>query len=311
MDITFHYPPELFQLLVDALPRLSKSKKDLLLLFQGAGISEPLLEDLRRQVAANPGSIHKAEIARRILTRLNERGEAALRERRELLKRIVEFEDFSTCWPDDQAAAKGYVADIRRLIGVKDAFTRMQQERDRERQAHMNQREAHAEAQRQRSEARATVRKELAALFKDDLDPRRRGSDFEAILNRLFQLDGILLRESFRRKGEEGETLEQIDGAVEIGNHLYLVEAKWHRAPVDVQAVQVLLSRLFIRPDVRGILVSASGYTGPASHLRDQAASQKVLLLITLSEILEALSNDDSIASVIKNKADRAAMALA
>lgn len=310
MDITFHYPPELFQLLVDTLPRLSKSKKDLLLLFRGAGIDDPLLEDLRRLVAANPSSIHKAEITRRILTRLNERGEAALRERRELLKRVVEFEDFSTCWPDNQAAAKGYVADVRRIIGIKDAFTRMQQERDRERQAHIKQREVHAEAQRQRSEARAKLRKELAALFKDDLDPHRRGNDFEAILNRLFQLDGILLRESFRRKGEEGKIIEQIDGAVEIGSNLYLVEAKWRSAPVDVQDVQVLLSRLFIRPGARGILVSASGYTGPAITLREQAASQKVLLLITLSEMLQVLSNEDSIGTFIKERADLAVMAL-
>ena len=30
-DITFHYPPELFNLLVDTIPLLSRSKKDVLL----------------------------------------------------------------------------------------------------------------------------------------------------------------------------------------------------------------------------------------------------------------------------------------
>ena len=55
-------------------------------------------------------------MVRTTLTRLNERGEAALRERREILKRVTEFEDFSTCWPNDQLKAKGLVAEIRRVI---------------------------------------------------------------------------------------------------------------------------------------------------------------------------------------------------
>jgi hypothetical protein len=41
------------------------------------------------------------------------------------MKRLVEFEDFSTCWPDDQLKAKGLVAEILRVIDVKDSFGRM------------------------------------------------------------------------------------------------------------------------------------------------------------------------------------------
>ena len=36
-DITFQYPPELFNLIVDAIPLLNKAKKDVLLFFKGAG----------------------------------------------------------------------------------------------------------------------------------------------------------------------------------------------------------------------------------------------------------------------------------
>src|SRR4029079_18473326 len=118
--------------------------------------------------------------------------------------------------------------------------------------------------------AQDSVKNELFALFKDDLDPHQRGRDLEAVLNRLFQLDGILIRESFRRKGEGGHTIEQIDGAVEIAGHLYLVEVKWHKEPIDVQAVQVLLSRLFLRPEARGIFIAANGYTKAAEDIRQQ-----------------------------------------
>jgi restriction system protein len=306
VDLTFHYPPELFQLLVAALPKLCRSKKDLLLFFRGAGVANDLVADLWETVAQDPNSIYKAEIARRVLTRLNERGEAALGERREVLRRVVEFEDFSVCWPDDQAAAKGHVADIRRVVDVKDSFTRMRQERDREHQAHTRQREARAAELRKRKAAREKVKNELYGLFKEGADPHQRGRDFEAVLNRLFKLDGILIRESFCRKKEDGQTVEQIDGAVEIAGHLYLVEVKWHKEPIDVQDVQVLLARLFLRPEARGIFIAANGYTQPAIEIQRQAASQKILLLCHLADIVQVLEREESFGDFFKSKSDLA-----
>lgn len=306
MDITYHYPPDLFQLLVEGLPKLCKGKEDLLLFFRGAGVDDDLLEDLWLQVKTDRSKIWKSTISRTVLTRLNERGEATLRERRELLRRVVEFEDFSTCWADDQAAAKGYVAEVRGLVGKKDFFTRMRQERDRERRKHMQQQEARAAELRQQKETQERVRQKLYGLFREDLDPHQRGRDFEAVLNELFKLDGILIRESFRRKGKKGQTIEQIDGAVEISSHLYLVEAKWHKEPIDVQDVQVLLSRLFLRSEARGIFISASDYTQPAYEIQRQAASQKVLLLCHLAEVVQVLEREESIDRFFKDKADQA-----
>lgn len=133
MKIIYHYPPELLQLLVDTIPLLCRSKKDVLLFFRGAGVSHSLTEDLWKCVETNRRSISKYEIVRTVLTKLNDRGESALRERRVILKRVVEFEDFSTCWPDDHLKAKGLVSEIQRVVNVKDSFTRMHQERESER----------------------------------------------------------------------------------------------------------------------------------------------------------------------------------
>lgn len=306
-DITFHYPPELFQLMVDAVPRLCRSKKDLMLFFRGAGIGDDILRDHWRSVRTNPKSVNKFEITRSVLKRLNEHGERTLQERRVLLRRVVEFEDFSTCWENDRAAAKGYVADIRKVVEVKDSFTRMRQEKDRERRGHMKQQEARAVELRKRKAAHERVRQKLFGLFKEDLDPHQRGRDFEVVLNELFQLDGILLRESFSRQGQHGQTLEQIDGAVEIAGHLYLVEAKWHKGPIGVQDVQVLISRLFVRPGApRGIFISANGFSPPAINAQQEAASQKILLLCDLSEIVRVLEREESIGRFFKDKADQA-----
>ena len=69
-----------------------------------------MISDLEAQLAADRESISKFHIVRTALTRVNEAGEAGLRERREVLKRVVEYEDFSTCWPEDRLEAQGLVA---------------------------------------------------------------------------------------------------------------------------------------------------------------------------------------------------------
>lgn len=45
-DIAFHYPPDLFNLLVQTIPLLCRSKKDVLTFFIGAGVKYELLKDL-------------------------------------------------------------------------------------------------------------------------------------------------------------------------------------------------------------------------------------------------------------------------
>ena len=125
MDISFHYPPELFQLLIDAIPKLCKSKRDLLLFFQGAGVSQTILQSHEQLLRSDKNSFNKYHVTRELLTKINEQGESSLRVRREVLKRVTEFEDFSVCWDNDRAAARGLVAQIRDVINVKDSFTRM------------------------------------------------------------------------------------------------------------------------------------------------------------------------------------------
>jgi hypothetical protein len=82
-DVTFHYPPELFNLLVDVVPLLNRSKQDVLIFFRGAGVQEPMTSDIAARLKASPKEVSKYEIVRTILERLNAKGEVALRERRE------------------------------------------------------------------------------------------------------------------------------------------------------------------------------------------------------------------------------------
>jgi restriction system protein len=116
MDIVFHYPPELLNLLNEAVPKLCKSKKDLLLFFQGAGLGSGLLAPYWALLRSNKDAFNKYPVTQELLAKLNELGEHGLRERREILKRVTEFHDFSVCWDSDQAPARGLVAQIRELV---------------------------------------------------------------------------------------------------------------------------------------------------------------------------------------------------
>ncbi|WP_446645324.1 hypothetical protein ACSAM1_14185 [Xanthomonas citri pv. bilvae] len=164
----FHYPPEVFNLLVDAIPLLCRSKKDVVLFFQGAGVVQDDLAEVARTVSVDPGSINKYEIARNVLTSVNARGDSGLGARREIIKRIVEFEEFSTCWPNDQFKAKGVVADLRRIVNVKDSFTRMKQERDPEREQLVARQRAEQAAAAEKRAKIEDVSKRLFTLFAMD-----------------------------------------------------------------------------------------------------------------------------------------------
>jgi hypothetical protein len=271
MDISFHYPPDLLQALVDTLPKLCKSKADLLLFFQGAGTSRSVLAPYQQLLQTDKARFNKYPVTRELLAKLNEQGETGLRVRRELLKRVVEFDDFSACWENDRAAARGLVAQIRDLVNVKDSFTRMRVEKDEEKRKRVEEQEASAKARQRRTAERDKVKTDLYALF-GETDAHKRGKALEGVLNRLFASYGILVRESFTIKGACGEgVIEQIDGIVEIDSHLYLVEVKWWNSPIGTGEVSPHLVRVFSRGgQVRGLLISYTDFTdGAVAQCRD------------------------------------------
>jgi len=306
MEIIFHYPPELMNLLIDAIPRICRSKRDVLLFFKGAGVSPSLTNDLAAKLERDKDSINKYEMARTVLTRLNEKGEATLKERREILKRVTELEDFSTCWPKDQLEAKGLVAEIRRVIYVKDSFTRINLEREAEQKKRLSEQQAKMEESQRRRMMLAAVRRDLNSLF-SELNSQKRGKVLEGILNRLFEASGILVREAFTLTGSQGEGIvEQIDGVVEIKGALYLVEMKWWNEPLGVGEVSQHLVRIHSRGQARGIIISESGYTGPAITTCKDALRDTVIVLCKLEEIVMLLEQEKELKAFFNAKINAA-----
>jgi len=306
VEIIFQYPPELMSLLIEAIPKLFRGKKDVLLFFRGAGVSAALLGDLQKQVATNRDAIKKTDMVRTVLTRLNARGEASLRERREILKRVTEFEDFSTGWPEDQLAAKGLVAEIRRVINVKDSFTRMSQEREAESRQRREAADKKAKALEQRKQELRAIKDELFALF-GVTDPWKRGKKLESVLNRLFKASDILVRESFTLVGDEAQGIvEQIDAVIAIDSHLYFVEVKWWNEALGPGDVAQHPVRVFTRGHARGIFISASGYTDGAVKTCRDGLQKALFVLCKLEEIVRAVDRDIPLADMLKGKIDAA-----
>ena len=307
VDITFHYPPELFNLLVDTLPLLNRSKKDVLLFFRGAGVPEAMTADLAARLQSAPSEVNKHEIARTVLERLNAKGEAALRERREVLRRVVEFASFDTCWPNDQLKAKGLVASIRDVVNQKDAFTRMNAAREQERQARLVESQRLAREKRERAAHIDAARQELYALFGTSLSAQERGKKLETALNNLFHAYGLLVHKAFCLVGATGEGIvEQIDGVIELGGVLHFVEMKWYKTPVGNPEIPEHLLRLISRAEGRGIFISASDYTEPAIYTAREFLAHKVLVLTTLQEIVRLLERQDDLAGFFIKKVQAA-----
>ena len=303
MQEIYHYTPELFELLVEAIPRMFRSKRSVLVFFRGAGVDLSLLADLKRKVAEDRSGISKFEIVRTVLTRLNENGDKYLRERREVLKRVIEFEDFSTCWPEDELKAKGLVAEIQRVVNVKDSFTRMRQERYAEVKKARDAQRTQESTIRHRREIMEGIKRDFYSLFAMDDNPQRRGRLLEEVLNRLFKVVGIHVQDDFRRVSETGQgVVEQIDGIIELRGKLYLVEMKWLNKPVDVGDVSHHLVRVFGRSSTGGIFISYSGYTKPAIDLCRESLNKADIVLCTLEEFVLMLESETSLEEFLQAK---------
>jgi hypothetical protein len=270
--------------------------------FKGCGINDALVQEPYSKFRKDAGSINKFEIVRIVLMVLNERGDRALRERREILKRVSQFEDFSTCWPDDQLKAKGLVSEIRRVIGTKDSFTRIEQEREEERKQRIAEQNAKSLEIKERRSKLAIIRADLFALFTEE-NPQKRGKALESVLNRLFQVHGILVRDAFTLTSpNDGGIVEQIDGVIELDSQVYLVELRWWNTPLGPGEVAQHLVRIFNRGHARGIFISASGYTDAAIEMCRESLQKSVVALCKLEEIVLLLEQDADLKDLLRTK---------
>ncbi|KKI19738.1 MULTISPECIES: restriction endonuclease [Sphingomonas] len=100
----------------------------------------------------------------------------------------------------------------------------------------------------------ARMRDRLIAIR--DLEPHRRGYDFERFLTDLFDAFRLKAREPFRLDGE------QIDGSFELADETYLVEAKWLNRKIGVAELHTFHGKVEQKASwARGVFISFGGFT--------------------------------------------------
>lgn len=306
LDNSYHYPPELLELLVEAIPLLVRSKDALIDFFRGSRVPRDILSEWQEKVKRDRKGVNKYEISRGVLCALNERRDAALAPRREIIKRIATFDDFSTCWPDDRLKAEGLVSRIRSVVDIKDSFTRMNNEREQERKDRQAQAKAELEAKTRRQQQLESVQRDLSALFAI-ADTHERGKALEAVLNRLFACSGVTVKEAFSLKENAGEgVIEHVDGLIDFEGNSYLVEMKWWNKPIGTREIAPHLVHVYNRGDVRGIFISASGYSDAAVADCRLALQQKVFVLFDLQELVMLLEHRKDLKELLRAKVSAA-----
>ncbi|GBF40633.1 restriction endonuclease [Leptospira johnsonii] len=303
MNNVFHYPPDLFDLVVQTIPLLNRSKESVLLFFKGAGVDENIYRDISEKLRTDKENINKYEICRKVLERINEDSDKYLRERREILKRITEFEAFSTCWENDQLKAKGLVSEIQKVVNVKDSFTRMKQEREKESNIRKKEYEQKMRDIQKDRENLLQIKNELFSLF-SETNAQKRGKQLETVLNKYFAHYQILIKEDFKRVSDSGDgIIEQIDGIIEIDNQIFLTEMKWKKDSIGSDDIYAHLGRIYHRANAHGIFISASGYAPSAIIAgREALAKNALLVLFDLEEFVKNIEKEEDFKQYTRDK---------
>lgn len=305
MDTYFHFPPDLFNLLVDTIPRLNKTKKDLLLFFQNVGVPSQYLHKYYVLLNTNRSQFKKFDVTREILGWLNQESDRMLGVRRKLLQRVIEYEAFESCYPNDKDRAKANVADIKKMVQLKDTVTKFENLLNKEQNEKILKQKEKLDKIKKSKENFEILRQRFTNLFSIQ-NPQERGKKLEKVLNDIFAYFKIGVKEDFVIYDDEtGKNYEQIDGVVEINHYLTLLEMKWEKNSLGADKVGRFMSRLMVRRNVDGIIISYSSFTETALMTAKEALAVSVLALIDLKDIFDVLNQEKDLSEffseIIKN----------
>ena len=107
--------------------------------------------------------------------------------------------------------------------------------------------------------------------------PQPRGRALQKLLARIIGHHGWGQDEGVRTSNEE------MDVIVFREREYYLLESKWEKDPIEADVIRELFGKLGNRIDVRGIVVSMSGFTGGAVKQVEDYTGQRIILLFGAS----------------------------
>ncbi|HEY8186672.1 MAG TPA: restriction endonuclease [Pyrinomonadaceae bacterium] len=118
---------------------------------------------------------------------------------------------------------------------------------------------------------RRSIADEFERLF--ELNPQPRGRALQKLIARLVEKSGWGQDEGVRTSNEE------MDVILFREREYYLLESKWEKDPVEANVIRELFGKLENRIDVRGMVVSMSGFSdGAVKQVYDYIGKRVILL---------------------------------
>jgi hypothetical protein len=147
---------------------------------------------------------------------------------------------------------------------------------------------------------RLKTREALIAEFQDlsGLIPQQRGTAFQKFLGRLLEFQGWRQQEGVKTEEEE------IDVIINRGYEYFLFECKWEKDPIGAAVIREFFGKLFKRSQTKGIVVSYSGFTGPAVLEAANFYSHRPILLMGPEDIKKLVSFRRSFDEIVSERYD-------
>ena len=132
-----------------------------------------------------------------------------------------------------------------------------------------------------------------------NVEPQKRGYDFEKFLKDLFNAYALEAREPFRIRGE------QIDGSFQLDGATYLLEAKWQNQPTGAADLRAFHGKVEEKAAwSRGLFISYSGFSEDGLFALGRG---KKVICMDGRDIYEILSHSIPLDQVVIEKARQAA----
>lgn len=239
------FPLDLKSIMRDCILALFWRKADIIKFLDQSGCQATDLSIVR----APSSELKRHEIIVEVFDRLGRRSDRGYTTFQTMLSRLNEWTYFDPYWFGqnaklDRSHADERLAELRRMLAVRNATTRAQRE------AATESSKVHQAAQK-----RSALLSEFQQLALGKIKPQQRGYDFERLLKKLFDEQGVAMSEGFRLIGE------QIDGAFKFEGENYITEAKWQDASISTEALYKFAMKAEGKMYGRGVFISVNSYS--------------------------------------------------
>lgn len=127
-------------------------------------------------------------------------------------------------------------------------------------------------------------------------NPQARGRALQKLFASFIREQGWDCQEGARTAGEE------MDVIISREREFWLTECKWEKKPIGAAVIREMYGKLGNRVDVKGIVISMSGFTGPADTQAEDYIGQKLILLFGEQDIKELFFGEISFTDLLNAK---------